>query len=319
MTVTVAICTYDRCELLERTLASFRSLRVPEDVSWEIVVVDNRCTDETPAVVESAAEELPVRRVEEPRPGLSHARNRAVAAAEGEHVVWTDDDVRVSPGWLAAYVRAFRRWPDAAFYGGPIRPLFAGDRPGWLVEGWSAVAGAYPVLDHGRKPFRITRRDRLPYGANFAAPAEVLAERAFDPRLGRSGTDLVGGEETEYLARLLAEGRTGRWVPGAELKHVITRKQQSLGYLRQYYRDLGRLGELRRLRGADPDVPVLAGRPRWAWRTAVAAELRYWLGRLAGEPGTWLAELREASRAQGVLLGPPESADERRRDAGSAW
>lgn len=319
MNVTVAICTYDRCRLLERTLASFEGLRIPDGVSWEIVVVDNRCTDATPQVVESAARELPVRRVEEPRPGLSHARNRAVAAAAGEHVIWTDDDVRVSPEWLAAYVRAFRRWPDAAFFGGAIRPLFVGDRPDWLVEGWAAVHGAYPVLDHGEEPFRITRRERLPYGANFAVPAEILAERAFDPRLGRSGTDLVGGEETEYLARLLEEGRAGRWVPRAEVEHLITREQQTLGYLRQYYRDLGRLAELRRLRGGDLDVPVLFGRPRWAWRTAVAAELRYRLGRLTGEPEGWLAELREASRAQGVLLGPPESADVRRREGGGAW
>ena len=318
--VTVAICTYNRCELLERTLASLAELRIPDDLSWEVVVVDNRCTDATPAVVERAAEGLPVRRVEEPRAGLSHARNRAVEAAAGEHVIWTDDDVRVSPDWLAAYTRAFRRWPDAAFYGGPLRPLFLGERPDWLVEGWGAVRGAYPVVDHGEEPFRITGREHLPYGANFAVPAEVLAERAFDPRLGRSGTDLVGGEETEYLARLLEEGRTGRWVPGAEVEHVITRKQQSLDYVRRYYRDLGRLAEIRRLRDGDAGVPELGGRPRWAWRTAVAAEVRYRLRRmLAGDPGDWLVDLREASRAQGVLLGPPGAADERRREGASGW
>ena len=314
--VTVAICTYNRCELLGRTLASLAELRVPDGVSWEVVVVDNRCTDETPAVVASFTDELPVRRVEEPRPGLSHARNRAVEAARGELVVWTDDDVLVSSDWLATYTRAFRRWPDAAFFGGPIRPLFLEDRPDWLAEGWDVVRGAYPVRDRDDEPFEIGDRRDLPYGANFAAPAEILADRDFDPRLGRSGSDLMGGEETEYLARLLEEDHTGRWVPGADLEHMITPERLTLAYLRQYYRDLGRLAEARRRRDGGGDVPLLLGRPRWAWRSALEAELRYRLGRLTSEPRDWLADLREASRAQGILMGPPGAADERREEDG---
>ena len=317
MSVTVAICTYNRCGLLERTLASLGKLVVPDDLSWEIVVVDNRCTDETPEVVERAKASLPVRRVEEPRPGLSHARNRAAEEAAGEHVVWTDDDVRVSPGWLTAYLRAFRGWPGAAFYGGPIRPLFPEERPGWLRAGWEVVRGAYPVLDHGDEPFRITERTELPYGANFAVRSEHLAEGSFDPHLGRSGSDLMGGEETDFLSLLLDEGHVGRWVPGAELEHVIPPERLTLAYLRQYYRDLGRLAEFRRTE--DHDIPLLLDRPRWAWRSAVAAELRYRIRRLTGEPRDWLTDLREASRAQGVLGGAPEGAKERRQEGEPAW
>lgn len=320
MNVTVAICTYNRCRLLAQTLASLVEAQIPAGVEWGVVVVDNRCTDETPETVRRFEGELPVRRVEEPRPGLSHARNRAVEAARGDYILWTDDDVRVSRDWIAAYVDAFERWPDAGFFGGPIRPLFNGERPEWLVDGWEEVRWAYPVRELGDAPFEIRDRTGLPYGANFALPMGIQARHAFDPQLGRSGNDLVGGEETEFLASLLDEGHTGRWVPQAELEHVIMPKQQTLRYLRQYYRDFGRLSELRRLRRRDADPPALLwNRPRWAWRAAIAEELRYWGARALREPTLWLAHLREASKAQGVLMGAPEPADERRDEEKPQW
>lgn len=321
MRISVAICTYDRCRLLRRTLSSLAGVRVPDGVDWEVVVVDNRCTDATPDVVGDFAGELPVRRVEEHRPGLSHARNRAVEATRGDYVIWADDDVRVGREWVAAYARAFDRWPAAAFFGGPIHPLFVGDPPAWLLEGWEEVRGAYPVRDLSDEPFEITDRSELPYGANFAVARDVQARHVFDPRLGRSGTDLVGGEETEFLASLLARGRTGRWVPRAELEHVITPKQQTLSYVRSYYRDFGRLSELRRIRnGRDEDpLPELWGRPRWAWRSVLVEELRFWAARALREPREWLPPLKEASKAKGVLKGPPEDAEDRRAPGKRRW
>jgi glucosyl-dolichyl phosphate glucuronosyltransferase len=57
-------------------------------------------------------------------PPFSRARNRAVYAARGDYLVWTDDDVVVDPNWLAAYVAAFRRRPEAAVFGGPVFPRY---------------------------------------------------------------------------------------------------------------------------------------------------------------------------------------------------
>ena len=63
---------------------------------YEVVVVDNNSTDDTRAVVASfaAAGDI-VRYVLEPAQGLSHARNRGVAATSADIVAFTDDDVRV--------------------------------------------------------------------------------------------------------------------------------------------------------------------------------------------------------------------------------
>lgn len=77
MNLTVAICTWNRAALLDWTLARMRELRIPDGVEWELLIVNNNCTDQTDAVIARHAGVLPIRRIFEVNPGLSNARNRA--------------------------------------------------------------------------------------------------------------------------------------------------------------------------------------------------------------------------------------------------
>ena len=81
MDVTVAICTWNRADLLDRTLAEMAALRVPAGLRWELVVVDNNCTDHTDAVAARYAGRLPLRLLHQPTPGKSHAANLALDEA----------------------------------------------------------------------------------------------------------------------------------------------------------------------------------------------------------------------------------------------
>src|SRR5262245_36357876 len=102
--VTVAICTWNRAAVLRRTLDSFMSRVPPRDAPWRLLVVNNNCTDNTEDVVREFSNRLPIVSVFEPAPGLSNARNCALREANSHYLVFTDDDVLVSPGWLAAFV-----------------------------------------------------------------------------------------------------------------------------------------------------------------------------------------------------------------------
>ena len=98
MLITIAICTYNRADSLSRTLQSLAAMRLPPRVDWEVVVVNNNSTDHTDAVIASfSGSRLPIRREFEPRRGLSRARNRAVDTADGDYILWTDDDCRRGP------------------------------------------------------------------------------------------------------------------------------------------------------------------------------------------------------------------------------
>jgi glucosyl-dolichyl phosphate glucuronosyltransferase len=87
-------------------------------------VIVHTSTDHTVDVIREYVGRLPVRWEFEPRPGKSNAQNRAIDFAKGDYILWTDDDVVVDAGWLTAYVGAFRRWPEAAVFGGRITPKY---------------------------------------------------------------------------------------------------------------------------------------------------------------------------------------------------
>ena len=203
--VTVAICTWNRCSSLEQTLEGFTRLEAPTDASWELVVVNNNCTDRTDAVIRAFEGRLPVRRVFEPKPGLSHARNRGVSEATGDYILWTDDDVTVCREWLIEYVNAFRRWPAAAIFGGPIQPWFDGTPPAWLLEIYPTVAGVYAARDFGPEPVSLSAHV-IPWGANYAVRAVEQARHPYDPDLGYRPGRMIGWEETEVIQALLADG-----------------------------------------------------------------------------------------------------------------
>lgn len=301
MLLTVAICTWNRSALLRPTLERMTELRVPAGIEWELLVVDNNCTDETPSVVSAMADRLPLRTLHEPKPGLSNARNRAVAEARGSYVIWTDDDVLVDTEWLASYAGAFRARPDAAVFGGPIDPWFDGEPPPWLQAAFPDIAGAFAARDLGDAEVALRAPDRLPFGANMAFRIDVQRQHAYDPELGRRGAAMIGGEETQVMARILIEGHHGYWVPGARVRHFIPKARQSTRYLRRYFQGYGI--SVARI-GAVPRAPTLLGRPRWAWRQAVEHEVRYYVARATGRPSReWVAHLRDAATARGMLRG----------------
>lgn len=299
MRVTVAICTWNRCDLLARTLEEMTRLRVPPGVSWELIVVDNNCTDVTEAVLAGFARRLPLRRVFEPVAGQSNARNAAVREATGDYILWTDDDVLVDPGWLAEYCSAFQRWPDATIFGGPIEPWFEGEPPDWLKVALPKVAGAYAVRDLGPDPMPLGH-DTYPFGANMALARMVLDRWPFDPSLGlRPGTS-VRGEEMTLVRSLLAGGEQGWWVPGARVRHFIPTARQDVRYLRSYYYGAGQV--LARLHGVAPGARLL-GRPLWLWKQAIVHETMYRLRRHMAPPERWVEHLTWASLSWGQIRG----------------
>src|SRR5436309_3023469 len=79
MHATVAICTWNRSQLLRQTLDQFLDLAIPAGMTWELLVVNNNSTDDTDVVLAEFESRLPLRRLFEREPGLSHARNAALA------------------------------------------------------------------------------------------------------------------------------------------------------------------------------------------------------------------------------------------------
>lgn len=300
--VTVAVCTWNRAQSLGRTLHGLRALRIPPGLTWEVLVVNNNCTDATDSVIAAFAGPLPIRGLHEPRQGLSHARNRAVAEARGDYILWTDDDAVPEPGWLSAYADAFRTWPEAAVFGGPIMPDFEDGPPDWLAAALDSgrIADAYARRDLGPAPAPLSAEGNLvPYGANYAIRTAEQRTFPYDHRLGFHGHDMVNGEETAVVTAILGAGFEGRWVPGARVRHVIPKARQTAAYLRDYFVGAGRTA-VRRAALADPaSVPTA---PRGLLRQALVSRLAYYFTRATAAPGVWCVALDRAASDRGRLM-----------------
>lgn len=297
--ITVAICTWNRSELLAKTLGRMTELEVPPGLRWELVVVNNNCTDDTDVVIERFKRSLPIRRVFEPKPGHSNSRNAAVREARGSHLIWTDDDVLVDPRWLSHYVQAFERWPEAAVFGGPITPWFEGDPPGWLLRVLPSVEGAFALRDFGDAVVPLTL-EKKPFGANFALRAIEQKRHRYDPSLGRRPGSMLSGDETALIGRILENGGHGWWIPGASVKHFIPKERQSASYLHHFFRGYG---EQFGLKMKDSGDAKLLGKPRWLWRRAIELELRYRVHRFTRPPEVWIEDLKKAAGYWGRLRG----------------
>lgn len=265
MNITVAICTWNRADLLTKTLDNMLRLKSDGSFFWELIIVNNNCTDNTDDVIAQFSDSLPIKRISEPTPGLSNARNAAVRNASGDYIVWTDDDVLVDENWLVAYAGAFRKYPEAAVFGGPVEPWFEGEPPGWLTKGWKYIATSYAVRDLGdlEFPFESQKTSSFPYGANFAIKMSAQEQYKYDPELGLKAGKIILGEETVMMQSIFSEGYSGWWIPSARVKHWLPKTRQSLGYIKRYYEGQGRT------KSKSEDIVKCArifGYPRWMLR-----------------------------------------------------
>ena len=129
MDLSVVLCTWNNCGRLAITLDAICRCVIPANLKWEIVLVNNNCTDETQRVAHAFAPKLPLRYVEEPRQGLSRAKNAGLKTASGQLIVFTDDDVKPHPEWLVTYWEAYQARPSGCYFGGPITCEYEDRRP----------------------------------------------------------------------------------------------------------------------------------------------------------------------------------------------
>ena len=233
---TVLICTYNRANLLGETLDSLRSTRT--SLRWNVVVVDNNSTDGTREAVASRIAAFPVRLryLFEPRQGKSNALNTGLEATDAAIVAFTDDDVRVSGGWLEASCRPLLDDPTIDYTGGPVLPIWEQPRPCWLDGARSDLWGTLAILDYGPDRFVFEERRRVPLGVNMAVRRRLIDRiGGFDPALGRTGDSLLGQEQAEFFCRSRGIGARGAYVPQASLRHHVPAQRLTREYFMRWW------------------------------------------------------------------------------------
>lgn len=188
-------------------MAALEKVRTPGET--ELLVVENACTDGTPAFVDSAKlPNMDCRPLHEPRKGQVRARNLGLSAARGEIIVFTDDDVRPQPDWLEQICRRMKEDHCDALIGA-VRLAPHLERP-WMTRRLRAYLSVTEGLEDGWLTEAI--------GANMAFHRGVL-ERVprFDEELGPGA--LGFGDDSLFSWQLEKAGfRLGR-APKAMVEH----------------------------------------------------------------------------------------------------
>ncbi len=273
MDISVIVCTHDRCGPLQRVLSGLAAQTGLEARDWEIIVVDNRSTDGTAAVVRDAAARspVPVRYLYEDEPGKSNALNAGIAAARGQLLAFTDDDVDLTPGWVAGLVEVLERF-DCDGVGGAVLPVWSGPAPRWLADdGPYRMHAAIVDFQHGKEPIRL---EAAPLGANSAYRRDVFERFGlFRPDLGHVGRSPLPCEDTELARRVLRGGGELRYAPDAVVYHGVEPARLNRRYFLDWYKARGRAAAREEL-AAEPAARI-AGVPRHLVRTFVASVLRW--------------------------------------------
>ncbi len=194
--VSIIICTRDRAEHLQPTLQAIAQVRVPADLPAELIVADNASTDGTAELVQNfALPNMELRYLHEPKPGQCQARNAGIAAARGEIILFTDDDIRPSMDWIE----------------GMCRPIVSGECDG--VAGGITLAPALerPWIEPLHRSWLASTRhwqtgppERL-IGANMSFARCVLEKvPRFDTELGPGA--LGFGDDSLFSRQLLIAG-----------------------------------------------------------------------------------------------------------------
>jgi len=283
MRITIAICTFNRSALLRQCLDQMARMLVPPEVSLELLVVNNNCTDDTDAVLEEFAQTLPLRRVFEPAAGLSNARNAALAEATGEYILFTDDDVLVAEAWLVEFMNGIRVYPHAAAIGGVIEPWFQSEPDPDLFSAFRELRIGFCGLDHHCPPGPLALPATL-YGASMAFRMAAIDGHRFNPMLGVTPDSSGGGEEHEFLRQLRARGGEVIWWPAMALRHYVDPRRMTLAYLLQHMFQAGRIDVLM---ASLAHASTAAKPPRWLWRRCAETYLAAFLGSYV-LPARWL-------------------------------
>ena len=235
MFLTVVISTRNRSALLDKALGSLTNQTYPQ-ATFEVIVVDNGSSDTTRNICLSRSKQIEnFRYLYDKRPGLYVARHAGWQAAQGEIIIFTDDDVRVSNMWLEGIYEAFQD-RRVGLVGGKILPEFESTPPEWLhflwrKTPWGMALPYYSLLDFGDVVQEIS--PLFVWGCNFAIREHILREvGGFHPDSMPDNLLCFRGDgETSVATSVGNKGYAILYHPKALVYHLVSTNRMSEDYL----------------------------------------------------------------------------------------
>lgn len=244
---TVSICTYNGEKRLPAVLERLRSQINIQQISWEIVVIDNNSTDNTGKVVQEYqanwSQAYPIKYYFEPAQGLAFARQRAVQEANGTLVGFLDDDNLATPNWVAEAYAFGQAHPKAGAYGSKISGEFEVEPPENFgkISPFLAIGGGTKAICYTSSDYKYSYKKVLPPGAGLVIRKQAWLESVPERLVfqGRVGASLVAAEDIEALLHIRKGGWEIWYNAEMHIYHQIQKQRLEKEYLMNLLRSIG--------------------------------------------------------------------------------
>jgi glycosyltransferase involved in cell wall biosynthesis len=110
--ISLVILTYNRPEGLRRCLDSISHMQ-KDNISYEIVVVDDGSSVDNESVIKKFLYSFPIRYIKKQHGGVASARNLGIRESHGEKVAFIADDYRLPRNYLVDVINFFEKHKDA--------------------------------------------------------------------------------------------------------------------------------------------------------------------------------------------------------------
>jgi hypothetical protein len=235
VSLSVIICTHNpRSDYFGRTLEALRAQILPFE-KWEMLVIDNH--SKWPVQERFDFGWHPgARVVREDKLGLTPARLRGIAEAQGDLLVFVDDDNVLDPDFLDTALRIAAERPFLGSWSGQCRPCFEEQPAEWTRRYWGNLVIRQFDTDVWSNLPRLV--DTMPCGAGLCIRRDVarhyLALNQAGQRsvqLDRTGTSLLSGGDNDLAACACDVGLGVGLVSALKLTHLIPPVRLTEDYL----------------------------------------------------------------------------------------
>lgn len=248
--ISLVVCCYNSEKRLPKVLDYINKQEIEDEISWEVLIVDNASTDRTSEVAreEWKRKDIPLKVVYEPKAGLSNARLTGFASSSYDIISFIDDDNWIEKRWIQKVFHIMSSDSNIGIMGGRGEAVFETDPPFWFEEHQSAFAvGPYGKIT-GKQ------REKLINGAGMSVRKSAwdkLRSEGFDFLLsGRKGKLLSSGEDVELCRAFLLAGYDLYYDNDLQFYHYMPAERLKWDYLVNLFRAFGRAAPIMHLYGA---------------------------------------------------------------------
>jgi len=256
----VVIPTYNGSKRLPLVLDKLYSQINIEELSWEVIVVDNNSQDETEKVIREYQknwyQEITLRYFTEEKQGAGFARKKAVQVANSPLIGFLDDDNIPAQNWVAAAYEFAEKYPKAGAYASQIHGDFTGELP----PNFNRIKPFFAITERGKKPLLYKPKSKvIPPSAGLVVRRKAWLESVPKHCIlsGRKPGSMLTGEDTETISYIQQAGWEIWYNPAMEVMHKIPKKRLEKDYLISFFRGIGLSRYVTRMLGVKPRLKLL--------------------------------------------------------------